>query len=1122
LDERSGNFRYTSEQGCGKIKIITDVNDRIIGVEVERGSGRTHRNTRSELDLLCVFSGISHCMPCVVIDSVIRGVCFFFATLLMLGLCAAVSLGQAPENPPQPELLTNLFQLRDSAQHVPSMIHPFRIIADVIDADTDAGVLVLHDATGVEFINLNLQGQHFERGASVCLAGTGCAMERKNFGLVIFPSLAVENDGIHAPTVQSRAVSLHAGRIPIAVQCFNGVAGFSLGVEYEGPNIPRQPIPSSVLSRASFDGARGRTNFSAGLDYRCYEGAWEFLPDFRSCHPVKTGIVTNFDLSVRSRNENVGLEFTGFISIPRDGVYNFRLTSDDGSRLFVGDSSVEVRVLEKGTSGDATDKMLLDQEDREWMTLEGTVNAVGVWGDRGEFQLRTGNDDIRVDVFNAGDLMPSIAPHGRVSVSGIYQDIFTTEGARSRGVMLVSSWKSVRPATDSGDSVGKGEMTNQRAEDRVQDATQKIATAAEVKALGAGLARKRFPVSIRGVVTAFHHQGAVIQDSTSGVYVDLGNFVQPQALQRGEFCQVDGVTGPGLFSPVIVAQRITHLGIGEMPKPVRASWDRLVNGSLDTEYVEIDGVMTAIRDQRVELLTEGGKVSLDLEGFRREAFRAYENALVRISGCVFANFNMATHRLEAGSLRLGDAVIDVLEPAPRNLFHARKKSIGELLLYDSKATPFRRLQVNGQIIYGRSGEYYLSDGTNGLLVTTGNADQFAIGELVEAVGFLRLAGPAVELKEAVIRKIGSAALPVPIKLATDQLLSSRYFGTLVQLEATLMNQWREGSEQVLELQAGFLAFRARVEHSQTISLPPSGSRMQLTGVYVPQGNGAVEGNVSGFDLLLSSPLGFRVLTTPPWWNLKRVLVLSGILAMLLCVVLIWNKELHRKVTERGHQLEMEVHNRQQAELKHAAEAERSRIARDLHDELGTGLTEVSLLASAGLGEFQDAEKISDRFRAIAEKSRTLVSGLDVIVWAIDPKRNSLESFADYLGGYAKELFSATDIVCHLQIPIECEAVTLSEAARHSLFLAIKEALNNIIRHSAATEAQLQISQQGGCLHVVIADNGRGFDRKTIHCGCGLTNLDERLKALNGQCRIETQPNKGTRVEFIVPLPCDPS
>jgi signal transduction histidine kinase len=388
---------------------------------------------------------------------------------------------------------------------------------------------------------------------------------------------------------------------------------------------------------------------------------------------------------------------------------------------------------------------------------------------------------------------------------------------------------------------------------------------------------------------------------------------------------------------------------------------------------------------------------------------------------------------------------------------------------------------------------------------------------VDAVGFIELGGPAAELKEAVIRKAGHGPLPAATRLQPEQLLRARYAGTLVQLKGTLMNQWPDGSDRVLELQSGFLAFRARVNtHGRTFQLPPYGSRLELTGVYAAQGRNTSDGNVNGFELLLHSPAGIRVLAKPPWWNLRRVLVLAGILAALLFGVLIWNKELHRKVQERGLLLEIEIRNRQQAELQHAAEAERSRIARDLHDELGAGLTEVSLLASAGLGESRTVEKEHDRFGVIADKARDLVSGLDVIVWAIDPKHNSLQSFADYLESYAKELLSSSGIVCRFKIPIECSAITLNGTARHSLFLAIKEALNNVIRHASATEVELQMTQSDKDLEIVISDNGRGFDWNSIRRGHGLTNLFERLEALHGQCQIESQPQKGTTIKLTVP------
>ena len=207
-------------------------------------------------------------------------------------------------------------------------------------------------------------------------------------------------------------------------------------------------------------------------------------------------------------------------------------------------------------------------------------------------------------------------------------------------------------------------------------------------------------------------------------------------------------------------------------------------------------------------------------------------------------------------------------------------------------------------------------------------------------------------------------------------------------------------------------------------------------------------------------------------------------------------------------------------LHAAAEAERARIARDLHDELGSGLTEVSLLASAGLGRLQDGGQLRERFHSIAEKSRALVSGLDVIVWAIDPRRNSLQSFADYVGRYAREFFAATTVDCRLRIRMGQGDAALSESVRHSLFLAVKEALHNIVRHASATQVDLQILQTEDRLQIVINDNGRGFDRGAVANGAGdgLLNFQERLRAMRGECHIESEAGKGTTVRFVVPVP----
>ncbi len=1050
--------------------------------------------------------------------------------VLLMGALFAGAAGAQTAGPPTPQLLTNLFQLRQQADQAVRILHPFRIVAEVITADAVRGVLALRDGSGAEFIRVGFANREVAPGATVLLEGWGCAVKREGFGLVVGPGIVVDNDGIHAASVESGQVFLDAGMVPIRLEWFNRFGELALGVDYEGPNLPRQPIPDSVLFRATVDRAARPTNYLTGLDYRYYEGGWEFLPDFGKHRPAETGVAANFDLKGRPQKNNVGLEFTGFIKIQEAGVYTFHVNSDDGSRLFIGTPASDVRVVSDGPAPVAertAPARLLESNNRPWVTFEGTVGAAGFWSSVGELWLRVGDDDIQVEVFDGSGDVSSIPQHGRVSVTGMYEGVLTEAGARIPGRLLALNWEAVHPVESGEHSAGPARDEETRVS-VVSVASRTnggavFATAAEVKALSPELAQQRLPVSIRGVVTVSKRPFVVIQDSTKGIYVELSNVQTGEPIRRGDFCQVEGVTGPGLFAPIITAQRVIRLGVGQLPKPVRATWAQLMNGGMDSEYVEIDGVVTAVQTNRLMLLTQGGKIAVELRDFRPEVLPGYEGALIRIRGCCRANFNMTTRKLEAGSIVVDGGLVEVLERAPRDPFDAPQRSIGELLFYDPDASPFRRLKISGQVLHSRAGEYFLTDGTNGVHVTTSNPDGFEMGELVDAIGFLKVGGHAAELTEAVMRKTGHAPLPPPMKLPSEELLQARYAGTLVQVDTTLINYWRDASEHVLELQSGFIAFRARVGNSaQPITWPPHGSRLEVTGVYAPQGMELGDGTVNGFELLLASPGGIRVVTTPPWWTLRRVLILAGILAALLLAVLIWNKELQWKVQKRGQQLEIEIRNRQQAELERAAETERARIARDLHDELGTGLTELSLLSSASLGGFRDEEKNQTRFRVIAEKARYLVSNLDVIVWAVDPKHNSLQSFADYLESYTNELLAASGIVCRCRMPIECGSAALSGTTRHSLLLAIKETLNNALRHAAATEIELEMSPTSEHLEIGITDNGRGFDWNAIKPGHGLTNVQVRLQNLGGQCHIEPQLGRGTKVKLIVPLPGQPA
>ncbi len=357
-------------------------------------------------------------------------------------------------------------------------------------------------------------------------------------------------------------------------------------------------------------------------------------------------------------------------------------------------------------------------------------------------------------------------------------------------------------------------------------------------------------------------------------------------------------------------------------------------------------------------------------------------------------------------------------------------------------------------------------------------------------------------------------------LAESAPFSKDYDATLVAVKAQLMNLSVDQEDQVLGLQMGSCLFVARFNSKAgALQSVPVGSELELSGVYVGHGGNRNLGqDIDSFELLLNSPSDIQILARPSWWTIKRMLVIVSVLFGVLVIALVWIRLLQRQVALRTAQLGKEIEERERIERQHVVEQERSRIARDLHDDLGSSLTEISLLADAGPGRPATLERAGKRFESIAKKARAVVNALDVIVWLVNPGKNQLQHLVGYLVSYAEEYFSASGITCRVRIPHDIPQLSFTAEIRHSLFLAVKEVLNNVVRHSQASEVVMGISLDEEQMKIVIADNGRGFDPATPVEGNGLTNLRNRLADLGGSCEIAAESRKGTKISLLVPLP----
>ena len=208
---------------------------------------------------------------------------------------------------------------------------------------------------------------------------------------------------------------------------------------------------------------------------------------------------------------------------------------------------------------------------------------------------------------------------------------------------------------------------------------------------------------------------------------------------------------------------------------------------------------------------------------------------------------------------------------------------------------------------------------------------------------------------------------------------------------------------------------------------------------------------------------------------------------------------------------------EQLERQHELERVRSRIARDLHDELGTGLTEIGLLgelASDPAVSPNDKEHYLDQLK---ESAHSIVAGLDEIVWAVNPRYDSVNSLVSYYSLFAQRFLNLGGINCHLQVLEPIPEYPLDSKFRHEMFLAFKEALNNIVRHSKAEEVEIKIKVVENQLTISVSDNGCGIERRSGPGQDGLVGMQERLQQIGGECQISSQPGGGTKVIFQILL-----
>jgi signal transduction histidine kinase/ligand-binding sensor domain-containing protein len=257
---------------------------------------------------------------------------------------------------------------------------------------------------------------------------------------------------------------------------------------------------------------------------------------------------------------------------------------------------------------------------------------------------------------------------------------------------------------------------------------------------------------------------------------------------------------------------------------------------------------------------------------------------------------------------------------------------------------------------------------------------------------------------------------------------------------------------------------------------------------------------------------FRIL--PPVWQRWWFLALASILVASAAVSIRALRNARRRERERVKSVLREAKEERLRELEQV----RRRIAADLHDEIGSNLTRISLLSEVAQRKVGTSDKpVKQQLSSIAKLSREVVDSMSEIVWAINPHKDRLGDLSQRMRHFASDLLTARQIEFRFLAADLNRDVKVGANVRRECLLIFKEGVNNIVRHSCCTEVEIEFRAENNHLLMTLSDNGKGFDVVEQSDGHGLSSMRERTRALGGNLEVDSGHGRGTRLTLTIPL-----
>jgi len=655
-----------------------------------------------------------------------------------------------------------------------------------------------------------------------------------------------------------------------------------------------------------------------------------------------------------------------------------------------------------------------------------------------------------------------------------------------------------------------------------------LTNVAQVRQLTSAEAKRALPVKLRGVMLAEadpRGRAVMVADQTGGLYLLAnGNIFAP--FRRGDLLEVEGVSDPGQFAPIVLVSATRKLGTTTNPPPRAVTYHQLLTGALDAQWIELTGVVRRYIPPeagsdvwRILVASDGGVVSI--RGTQPHNPDLKEDSEVRVQAICLYQFNQKRQVLTPILQLPTGSSAQVIKPAPEKPFAAPTRSADSLLQFSADAPIGHRVHVRGVVTHAQPGSLvWLRDASSGLRIQARQEENLQAGDEIDVLGFPVYGSFSPVLEDAIFRKAGSTQPPAPLFI-TNAATAFDHEDDLVQLEALLTDV-----RPVLEGFAFTFAkddtvFKAilklpenKREHSEWLP----GSKLRITGIcsLIHDDPRPMMGvwQPQSFQMLIRTPVDLLVLSSPPWWTTKR---LTYVLAAASAVLLLATGLI---VSVSRQRLKEQAHRRAMAEAEFTAIlAERNRVAREIHDTLAQGLAATSVhLRLAKKQSATDTDSLNHHLEAAQQLVRESLEEARNSIWNMRSQVLETGDLPGALNGILKQMADGAEFQGTLEITGRPRR--FAPVIENNLLRVGQEAITNAARHARAKQLKVTLDFGEKQFRLAVWDNGVGFDPTKPPAssgGFGLVGMKERATELKGELYIRSEPDRGTEISLAVPL-----